>query len=165
MSDSKHPAPSAPKDIAILSGPTEDGQGARMVRIREDGEVSAGEIRPLREGESLQHSEVVRLRPLDASQRVCEVEVLHSPQRLKAEGHGAQQGDDRRPEREHREHDDARAQRARQTDVRSRPARVSNAKYRANWSAIFEPRSEFSDSEDSSAPRLPNGNNPDWSVN
>jgi len=147
-----------------------------MVRIREGGEISAGEIRPLREGESLQHSEVVRLHPLDSTQRVCEVEVLHSPERLQSDRHSARDGRsahrgdrDGADPRAEREPEEPRSERAarhmRQTDVRSRPARVSNAKYRANWSAIFESRSEFSDAEDTGVPRLPSGNNPDWSVN
>lgn len=107
---------SAPKDIAILAGPTEDGQGARLLRIREGGEVSTGEIRPLREGEPLNQSEVVRLHPLDADQRVCAVEVLHK---------GAERASERASE----------PQQARSSSTG--PARVSNAKYRENWSAIF----------------------------
>lgn len=108
MSESKRPAP---KDIAILSGPTEDGQGARMVRIREGGEVSTGEIRPMREGEPLNQAELVRLHPLDATQRVCEVEVLHGPEAPATSPSAASSPG---------------------------PARVSNAKYRENWSTIFE---------------------------
>jgi hypothetical protein len=67
-----------PKDIAIVGGPTEDGQGAHVVRIR-DGNVTTGEIRPVKEGEPITEREVVRLRPLDEQRRVCEVEVLHAP--------------------------------------------------------------------------------------
>jgi hypothetical protein len=96
-----------PKDLAILGGPTEDGLGARIVRIR-DGNLSAGEIRPVKEGEPVTHNELVRLRPLDAEQRVCEVEVLHAPQASNSD-----------------------------TPI-SRRARVSTASYRKNWSAIFE---------------------------
>jgi len=116
MSDTKR---QTPKDIAILSGPTEDGQGARVVRIREGGDVTAGEIRPVREGEPLHQSELVRLRPLDASQRVCEVEVLHAPEERSGRG-------------------GSRGARGRDTASSSGPARVSNAKYRNNWSLIFE---------------------------
>jgi hypothetical protein len=109
----KRPAP--PTDIAILHSPTEDGKGARVVRIR-DGEVSAGEIRPVREGEAINQSEVVRLRPMEHDERVCEVEVLHAPP--------------------------AAAQSA-QTEPRSAssgPARVTTPNYRKNWSTIFEPQ-------------------------
>jgi hypothetical protein len=112
MSESK---PQKPKDIAILGGPTEDGQGAKVLRIRE-GIVSEGEIRPVKEGETITHNEVVRLRPLDAENRVCEVEVLHSPATSKP------------------------AQLRPTDDAASKPrrARVSTPNYRKNWSAIFE---------------------------
>jgi hypothetical protein len=106
MSESK-PPPKVPQDIAILGGPTNDGQGAHLVRIR-DGKLSAGEIRPVKEGEPITHNEVVRLRPLDAERRVCEVEVLHAPAALPKE------------------------------TAASGPARVSTANYRKNWSTIFE---------------------------
>jgi len=106
------------KDIAILNGPTEDGRGARVVRIR-DGEVSAGEIRPVREGESVNQSEVVRLRPLDQDERVCEVEVLHAPPQAADAPNAAKNGKDER-------------------SASPGPARVSTANYRKNWSTIFE---------------------------
>jgi hypothetical protein len=110
-----------PKDIAILSGPTEDGQGARVVRIKEGGEVSAGEIRPVREGEPLNQSELVRLHPLDANKRVCAVEVLH----------GQPKRDDQQLE----------AKRG------AGPVRVSNEKYRQNWNVIFGSKDAASDGE------------------
>lgn len=115
MTDTKQP----PKDIAILSGPTEDGQGARVVRIREGGDVSAGEIRPVRDGEPINQSELVRLHPLDAQKRVCAVEVLHAPA---SNGAG-----------EKAEKAEAEPKRA----SGAGPVRVSNAKYRQNWSVIF----------------------------
>lgn len=122
MTDTKQ----APKDIAILSGPTEDGQGARVVRIREGGEVSAGEIRPVREGEPLNQSELVRLHPLDANKRVCAVEVLHAP---------ASQGESAKPAAE------PEAKRG------VGPVRVSNEKYRQNWNAIFGSKDTPSDGD------------------
>jgi hypothetical protein len=128
MSESKPPRAPAPKDIAIVSGPTDDGQGAKVLRIRE-GDVSAGEIRPVRDGEPVNQSEVVRLHPLDPTQRVCAVEVLHAPAK-------PAKGAKDEPE----------------TRGSAGPARVSNARYRQNWSAIFE--REGSKKGDS-----------DWSVN
>jgi hypothetical protein len=100
-------APRAPKDIAVLQGPTEDGAGARMLRFKE-GSVFAGEVRPAREGQPLQEHELVRLRPLHPRYPVCEVEVLHTP---------APTGDARRQG--------------------GGPARVSSHSYRRNWNAIF----------------------------
>lgn len=67
-----------PKDIAILHGPTEDGEGARLLRLK-DGEVWSGEVRPAREGQSVSNQELVRLRPLHPQLPICEVEVLHAP--------------------------------------------------------------------------------------
>jgi len=118
MSEPKR-QPKPPPDIAILGGPTDDGQGARLLRIR-DGQLSAGEIRPVKEGDPITHTEVVRLRPLDAEHRVCEVEVLHAPAALP------------------------------KLATSSGPARVSTPNYRKNWSAIFEtkrkrrPKSDWS---------------------
>lgn len=93
------PAP----DFAILGGPTDDGQGTHLVRFR-DGEISAGEIRPVKEGEPVTHRELVRLHPLEGDQRVVRVETLHEPARA----------------------------------PKSRPARVSNERYRKNYDAIFD---------------------------
>lgn len=113
MSDAKPPRSVKPRarkiskpppDFAIVGGPTEDGQGAHMLRIRE-GAISAGEIRPVREGEPITHKELVRLHPLDEEKRICRVETLHEP----AEPPSA-----------------------------SRPARVSNERYRKNWERIFD---------------------------
>ena len=120
-----------PKDIAILSGPTEDGQGARVVRIREGGEVSAGEIRPVREGEPIHQSELVRLHPLDANKRVCAVEVLHAPS-----PQGAPSADDQ-----------AKGETEPDSKRSAGPVRVSNAKYRQNWNVIFGSKDSASDGE------------------
>lgn len=111
------PAPRAPKDIAILHGPTEDGQGARVLRFKE-GNVYAGEVRPVREGQSVANQELVRLRPLDSNVPVCEVEVLHAPQTRPA------------PEAESGAQPEAKRK-------GSGPARVTSAGYRRNWGAIF----------------------------
>ena len=137
MNDDKR----APKDIAILSGPTEDGRGARVVRIREGGSVTAGEIRPVREGEPINQSELVRLHPLDENKRVCAVEVLHAPPNAK---HAANQS---------HPSDQDKAAKPEQSDDRKTagPARVSNEKYRQNWSAIFGSSEQKTDG--------------DWSVN
>lgn len=127
MTDTKQ----TPKDIAILSGPTEDGQGARVVRIRDGGEVSAGEIRPVREGEPIHQSELVRLHPLDANKRVCAVEVLHAPAGAPATDQARQAKPDAEPE----------------SKRSAGPVRVSNAKYRQNWNVIFGSKDNTSDGD------------------
>jgi hypothetical protein len=103
----KQPTRPLPKDIAVLHGPTEDGEGARMLRFKE-GSVYAGEVRPAREGQPLDNRELVRLRPMHPNYPVCEVEVLHAP---------ATEPATPRPS--------------------GGPARVSNRSYRRNWNAIF----------------------------
>ena len=125
MTDTKQ----TPKDIAILSGPTEDGQGARVVRIREGGEVSAGEIRPVREGEPIHQSELVRLHPLDTNKRVCAVEVLHGPAEPRPAAETGTEPKRQEPKRN------------------AGPARVSNAKYRQNWNLIFGSKEPSSDGD------------------
>jgi hypothetical protein len=152
MNEPKTPKPkprkSRGKDIAILSGPTEDGQGARVLRIRQ-GTVSAGEIRPVKEGEPITHNEVVRLHPIDADQRVCEIEVLHDPALPLAAGEGRDGRDDMA---ETREQDGSRGEVAPKAATSSRRARVSTPTYRKNWSAIFEQKGK-------------RGSKTDWSVN
>jgi hypothetical protein len=110
----KAPAP----DFAILGGPTEDGEGTQLVRFR-DGTITAGELRPVKEGQPITHREVVRLHPLDSERRVMRVETLHAPEVVPV------------PE----------------APALSRPARVSNERYRKNYDAIFDSKK------------------PDWSVN
>jgi hypothetical protein len=95
-----------PEDVAILHGPTEDGEGARVLRLKH-GTLYAGEVRPVREGQSIEHHELVRLRPLHEQSPVCEVEVVHDPGAADARRRG--QG----------------------------PARVANDSYRKNWYAVF----------------------------
>ena len=101
------------KDIAILHGPTEDRQGARLLRFK-DGQVFAGEVRPAREGQAIEQHELVRLRPIHPELPVCEVEVLHTP----------------KPIADSRTSADPRSS--------AGPARVSNERYRRNWNTVFK---------------------------
>lgn len=98
-----------PRDLAILQGPTEDGKGARVLRVK-DGEISAGEIRPAREGEPITDRELVRLKPLEDGGPVCEIEVLHAPAKPSA---------------------------AEAAKAGPGPAQVATDSYRKNWSAVF----------------------------
>jgi len=68
--------PDADKDVAILCGPTEDQKGQRLIRLRQ-GELQAGEVRPVRQGMPIHGRELVRLSPREKTPRVCDVEVLH----------------------------------------------------------------------------------------
>jgi hypothetical protein len=107
-----------PRDIAILHGPTEDGQGQQVLRLRH-GQLSAGEIRPVKEGQDLTQRELVRLRPLPDHEGVCEVEVLHGePPASPASARSPDSQPDAQPSLQ-------------------RPARVATERYRKNWSTIF----------------------------
>ena len=62
-------------DVVLLTGPTEDGEGIRVVRARDD-RLETGEVRPLKEGKPIGKGEVVKLAPRAAAPQVCDVEVL-----------------------------------------------------------------------------------------
>lgn len=104
-----------PPDFAILGGPTEDGEGTQLVRFR-DGTITAGELRPVKDGQPITHRELVRLHPLDPERRVMRVETLHAPEVLPGPG----------------------------APALSRPARVSNERYRKNYDAIFDKKRDWS---------------------
>lgn len=143
MSQAK-PRRKKPHDIAILGGPTEDGRGAQLLRLQGDS-VSVGEIRPAREGEPITHSELVRLHPLDAERRICQVEVLHAPQTpvqepdTEARGSlGDGRGDARGATGAAGNGERADPSASRRPEAASRPPRVATERYRKNWDAIFD---------------------------
>jgi hypothetical protein len=94
-------------DIALVTGPTEDGEGVRVVRFRDDA-VSAGEVRPVEEGKPLaEGAEIVRLKPRPGSQvPAFDVERIYK-----------------------REVAPARAVKG--------PAKIATPAYRSNWETIF----------------------------
>ncbi len=61
-------------DVVVVHSATEDGEGARVVRLKGDS-IEVGEVRPLEDGKPIV-GEVVRLKPRPEQQRVCDVEVL-----------------------------------------------------------------------------------------
>ena len=152
----KKPKPKAEaRDIAVLQGPTEDGKGARLLRFRGD-TVTAGEIRPVREGQPVgplsPHgpTELVRLKPLHSELPVCEVEVLHAPPTSEVAAKAETDGE------------------VEPAPARSGPARVSTHSYRRNWSAVFgeklgEKLGEKPERERAREPGRRRG--PDYSVN
>jgi hypothetical protein len=74
MADDPH-HPFGGPDVVLLTGPTEDHEGIRVVRARDE-RIEAGEVRPLKDGKPLSGGEIVRLAPRDGAPRVCDVEVL-----------------------------------------------------------------------------------------
>ena len=104
----KKRARTVPKDIALVHGPTEDGAGARVLRFK-DGEVYAGEVRPVREGQPIADQELVRLKPMAGRAPLCEVEVVHEGKPAPAAEKGKSTG----------------------------PAQVATDTYRRNWNTVF----------------------------
>ena len=103
-----------PRDVALLYAPTADGKGARILRSR-DGNLEAGEVRPVKEGQSLQGGELVRLEPRADAPCVFDVQVLHEGTRMaRSNGVG-----DAAPE------------------STGRPAQVATDDYRMNWDRVF----------------------------
>ncbi len=103
--------PKLPRDVVLLHSPTEDGEGARVLRLKEE-TLSVAEVRPLVEGQPVNDREVVRLRPREGAPRVYDVETLYEPPRRAVgpakvstrqfrEGweaiFGAERGDEREP--------------------------------------------------------------------
>jgi hypothetical protein len=63
-----------PTDVLLLQGPTEDGAGVRVLRARQE-HVELGELRTIREGQSITGGEVVRLHAREGSRALyAEVE-------------------------------------------------------------------------------------------
>jgi len=68
---------STSEDVALIHSATEDGEGARILRLRK-GRVEAAEVRPAKDGECLNNHELVRLHPREDTPRICDIEVLYS---------------------------------------------------------------------------------------
>ncbi|MFO0673571.1 MAG: hypothetical protein U0235_28795 [Polyangiaceae bacterium] len=103
-------------DVVLVHGPTEDGKGARVLRVREES-IEAGEVRPIEEGKPIA-GEVVKLVPRDESGRVCDVEVL-----VPKAGMAARATPNARP-------------------TQKGPAQIASADYRDNWGRIFGKKGE-----------------------
>ena len=105
---SEAPSEAAPPDLALVTGPTDDAKGAKIVRFRE-GRVEAGEVRPSVDGVPLaEHAELVRLKPRASGDvPLFEVESLYKREDKSA------------------------------APARKGPAQVATTAYRANWDTVF----------------------------
>jgi hypothetical protein len=104
----------AVEDVVLLHGPTEDGEGARVLRARGE-RFEAGEVRPMREGAPLApRSEVVRLTPRRESPALFDVHVEHEVPPVPAET-------------------------SRPTS-KAGPPQVATREYRESWERTFGPR-------------------------
>ena len=104
------------QDVALLYAPTDDGKGARILRSR-GGNIEAGEVRPIKDGQSLQGGELVRLEPRPETPSICDVHVLHEAR--PPESSVPPPGPSIEPI--------------------GRPAQVATEGYRLNWDRVFGP--------------------------
>lgn len=113
MADSEEPkSGTPPRDIALLGGPTERGDGVHIVRLR-DGQVEVGQLRAAEEGKPIL-GESVRLHPRAEHPRLVEVETLaRGPLAAKANA------------------------RVEPTATAKGPPKVASDAYRTGWESIF----------------------------
>lgn len=111
-----------PQDVVLVHGVTEDRQGLRVIRSRNQ-LLEAGEVRPLKEGQAIT-SDVVRLHPRPGAPFLCDVETTYSPPSppRKVGTEGKPQLKNKRP-------------------TTTGPAQVASQTYRENWDAIWAKRS------------------------
>lgn len=104
--------PTAPLDVALVHGVTEDG-GLRIIRRRGD-VIEAGALHPIRQGAPI-HGEVLALKPRADFPMLCDVEVQYAPPRVAAAGPPPREPPPRR----------------------KGPAQVATDTYRDNWDSIW----------------------------
>jgi hypothetical protein len=108
------PKPEA-EDVVLLHGPTDDGEGVRVIRSRTGRPLESGEVRAMKDGKPLMGAEVVSLKPRPGAPELCDVEVVAQPRAdpkpaaTKTEGRGVTHG----------------------------PAQVASEAYRTSWERIF----------------------------
>ena len=109
--------PKPDEDVVFLHGPTEDGEGMRVIRSRTGKPLEAGEVRGAKDGKPLMGAELVTLTPRVDAPRLCDVKVVANGKR---------------------ERPDARA-------VEHGPAQVATDAYRTSWERIFGARAKKGD--------------------
>jgi hypothetical protein len=107
VSEQRHPS-----DVALLCGPTPEGDGVVVLRAR-DGHVEAGVARTLKEGAPLHGGEVVKLTPRENTPWLADVKVeLKLPAPAPPEPTSP-------------------------TSSHPGPARVATSRYRDGWLQVF----------------------------
>lgn len=113
------------RDVALIGGPTERGDGMQIVRLRE-GQVEVGEIRSAQEGKPIL-GESVRLHARPDHPRLFDVEVVaRGPLATKPRADAASPGAP----------SEGRAGEAKTAEAKG-PAKVATEAYRTGWEAIF----------------------------
>jgi hypothetical protein len=101
-------------DVVLLHGPTDDGEGTRVLRAR-PGQVETGEVRPIRDGQPLTPGgELVRLVERPGTNLVYDVKVDY---KAPAPNAGAEAG----------------------SRATNGPAQVATKAYRESWERTFAP--------------------------
>lgn len=67
-------APEATRDVVFVRGPSDDGHGVEVLRLKGD-QLSAGELRVVKEGQPI-HGDVLKLSQREEHERLFDVEVL-----------------------------------------------------------------------------------------
>ncbi len=67
------------RDVVFVGGPSDDGAGVEVLRLKGD-ELSAGELRAVKEGQPI-HGDLLRLSRRADHERLFDVEVLAEPPR------------------------------------------------------------------------------------
>lgn len=117
-------SPSPAKDVIVVGGPSEDGAGVSILRVRED-RVEAGELRAATPGKPIT-GELVKLSPRQESDRVFDVEVLAKGPMSSGPSNDTQ----------------------RAAPTRKGPAKVASDAYRTNWDGIFGSKAPTSGNSD-----------------
>lgn len=114
-------------DVVLVGGPSDDGQGISILRLRED-RVQAGELRAVVEGKPIV-GELVKLSPRAEHARLFDVEVLATGPRSATLDVGDTRGLGHKG-----------------------PARVASTSFRSGWDRIFGAQAELEDHADEPAP-------------
>ena len=77
VADTQTTAESPPRDLVLVGGQTDSGEGYRVLRQRND-RFEVGELRELAEGRPV-NGELVKLHPTEEHERLYECEVLYDP--------------------------------------------------------------------------------------
>lgn len=115
---------SRPQDVVLVHGVTDDKQGLRVIRAR-DQQIEAGEVRPLKEGQAIT-SDVVKLHPRPGAPFLCDVETTYSPARTPREAAS-----------ERKSPSLASSGLTNKRPTTAGPAQVASQTYRENWDAIW----------------------------
>jgi hypothetical protein len=144
MGDEAQPK-SETSDVVLVHGTTDDGAGLRVLRAR-DGQVQAGEVRPLVSGQPI-HGDVIRIVPRGPDSPLCDVETVFSATGVTSTGKLAmdestptgEPGGGRASLAAARANHQLSDSTSGTSDARARkgPARVSSDAYRNNWDQLF----------------------------